>query len=106
MPISCYNTTSVIEISMAVIMTFTIAGVFWRIIRKNKGIGIRLIQFTCVVLIIPTIVILAIENIIKGETVATIIGGLIGYVLSGVNDSASKKNGDAGDAKSTAQSEA
>lgn len=53
---------------------------------KPSGIGARIIQFTCVTLIIPTLIILGIENILKGETIATIIGGLIGYVLSGVGN--------------------
>lgn len=59
---------------------------------KVGGFGARIIQLTCVTLIIPTVIILSLENIIKGETVATIIGGLIGYVLSGISNY--DKNGD------------
>lgn len=53
---------------------------------KVGGLGARTIQLTCVALIIPALIILSLENIIKGETVATIIGGLIGYVLSGISN--------------------
>lgn len=53
---------------------------------KVGGIGARTIQFTCISLIVPCIIILALEEILKGETVATIIGGLIGYVLSGISN--------------------
>ncbi len=53
---------------------------------KVGGIGARTIQFTCISLIIPCIIILALEGILKGETIATIIGGLIGYVLSGISN--------------------
>lgn len=57
-----------------------------------KGIGARLIQIICVILIIPSIIILSLEKVLTGETVATIIGGLIGYTLSGVGNFEPKKN--------------
>lgn len=59
---------------------------------RPMGIGARVIQFTCVILIIPTIIILGVEDILKGETIATIVGGLIGYVLSGVGNYDNNKN--------------
>lgn len=99
------DTKSWIEIIMALLMVIFIGALFWRsfknadgqvtkavgnvtTITKGKvgGFGARIIQITCVALIIPTIVILSLENIIKGETVATIIGDLIGYVLSGISN--------------------
>lgn len=105
MPISCYSTQSTIEIIMAVTMALSIAAIFIRsllsrtaesikktgdttITSKGKvgGIGARMIQFACVTLIIPCIVILGIEKILQGETIATIIGGLIGYILSGISN--------------------
>ena len=55
-------------------------------IGKVKGFGARTIQIICLMLIIPTLLILALEKILVGETVATIIGGLIGYVLTSVGD--------------------
>lgn len=95
MSISCYSTKSVIEIIMAIIMMISIIGIFLRsiwITGQIKGIGARTIQFTCISLIIPCIIILGLENILKGETIATIIGGLIGYVLSGVGDFNNRNN--------------
>lgn len=105
MPISCYNTQSVIEIIMALIMLLSIIAIFYRSLRNSKaqttkivnnttitttgkvgGIGARIIQFACVTLIIPAIIILGIEKILQGETIATLIGGLIGYVLSGISN--------------------
>lgn len=106
MPISCYNTKSVIEIIMALSIVISILYTYYRSLANKKGatvtekangdkitttgkvggIGARSIQFICVILIIPCIIILSLEDILKGETVATIIGGLIGYVLSGISN--------------------
>jgi len=102
MPLSIKNW---IEIAMAALMVLFVLLLFLRsFINKSAevkkqsgdtitttkgkvgGFGARIIQLTCVSLIIPTLVILSLENVIKGETVATIIGGLIGYVLSGISN--------------------
>jgi hypothetical protein len=67
-------------------MLFSIVAVFYRSLQNRKsqttktinntttvstgkvgGIGARIIQFTCVTLIIPCIVILGIEKILQGE---------------------------------------
>jgi hypothetical protein len=37
-------------------------------------------------MIFPTILILGIEKILDGATLGTLIGGLVGYVLSGVGE--------------------
>jgi hypothetical protein len=113
MPISCYDTKSVIEILMALIMIIAIVAIFLRSYSASKqtitkttgntttvttgkigGIGARIIQFACVTLIIPCLVILSFEKVLHGETIATIIGGLIGHVLSGINEYGQNK-GDA-----------
>lgn len=53
---------------------------------RSGTIGARVIQLTCVAIIVPAIIILGLEGTIKGETVATLIGGLVGYALSGLGD--------------------
>lgn len=75
-----------LEICMAFIMIISLLGVLYRTIKKGKGLGARVIQFTCICFIIPAIIILATRDILKGETVATLIGGLVGYVLSGISN--------------------
>lgn len=90
--ITCYNTKSVIEIIMAIVMLLGIGLLFHnRIKSKNKdgnlkGIGARIIQLATVLMLIPSLVILALEDVLKGETVGTLIGGLVGYILSGLSD--------------------
>jgi hypothetical protein len=80
-------------------MLLTVIGVIVRsiFVRNNgvvRSIGARLIQFTCVALIIPAIIILGVLKLLSGETIATIIGGLIGYVLSNVGDYGKEKKGE------------
>ena len=87
---SCYNTSAVIEIIMAILMVVSVVLIFIERYRKGSGLGARTIQTICIALIIPAIVILSIEKVLVGETVATIIGGLVGYVLSSVGNYESK----------------
>lgn len=75
-----------IEILMASIMMFVIIGILVRAIFLKKGIGARVIQFACISFLIPSILILSIEGILNGETVGTLLGGLAGYVLSGISN--------------------
>lgn len=77
---------NLIELLMVALMFIVVIGLLIRTIFLKKGIGARTIQFTCVLFIIPTILILSFENIINGETVGTLIGGLAGYVLSGISN--------------------
>jgi predicted transporter len=79
-----------IEIIACLIMVGGLAGIFIERIWRNRGIDVRVIQFLTIVLIIPVILILALEDILKGQTTAALIGTVIGYILSGIG----KKEGD------------
>jgi len=61
-----------------------LAGIFIERIWRNRGIDVRVIQFLTIVLIIPVILILALEDILNGQTTAALIGTVIGYILSGI----------------------
>jgi hypothetical protein len=52
----------------------------------DRGLGARAIQFLAVAMLIPTILVLAIEKVIESATVGTLIGALTGYLLSGIGD--------------------
>ena len=56
-----------------------------RIILK-KSIGARIIQLSAVVMLIPVILILGLEKIFEGATLGTLIGGIVGYLLSGISE--------------------
>ena len=80
------TTKEIIEILMGVIMIIVLLGILIRTMFQNKGIGARVIQFISISFLIPTVIILAIEGILSGETVGTLLGGIAGYVLSGISN--------------------
>jgi len=73
-----------IEIVACVIMVGGVVGVFIERMRTKRGIGVRVIQFLTVTLVLPSILILALENVLSGQTTATLIGAIVGYILSGI----------------------
>jgi predicted transporter len=73
-----------IEIIACLIMVGGLAGIFIERMWRNRGIDVRVIQFLTIVLIIPVILILALEDILNGQTTAALIGTVIGYILSGI----------------------
>jgi len=82
------NLPAVVEILASLVMLVSVVGAFWSLrITHSKGktpIGPRHIQFVSVCLIVPTILILGLEKVLSSETSATLIGGLAGYLLSGI----------------------
>ena len=62
----------------------------------------RAIQFLSVVLVVPAILILALRGILQAETVGTLIGALIGYLLSGIGSEAPRPRSDAASASKAA----
>lgn len=83
--------TGMIEVGLLIVM-FVVPGlVVWSRVRKHesdgaspRGIGVRVIQLVSLFLFTPLIGILALEGKISGETVGSLIGVAIGYILSGV----------------------
>ena len=73
-----------LEIVACVIMVGGVIGVFVERLRTKRGIGVRVIQFMTVTLILPIILILALEGVLSGQTTATLIGAVVGYILSGI----------------------
>ncbi|AYL96949.1 hypothetical protein [Mucilaginibacter celer] len=76
---------SIIEFTLVILMFSFIILLFKNRSNSGKGISDRLIQFTCISLVIPCIIILGMENILKGDTIATLLGGICGYVLSALS---------------------
>lgn len=75
---------TVIEIVSLFIMACGLIGVFVERIWKDRGIGVRVIQFLTVIFIVPAILILALEEILNTQTTATLLGAVVGYILSGI----------------------
>jgi hypothetical protein len=88
-------TKTVVEILSGLSMVIFLFLIFRNRAKQGKGIGERIIQFTCIVFLIQCIIILGLEGVLQGETIATLLGGLGGYVLS----SMSQGGGDDGGVK-------
>lgn len=82
------NLPALVEIFASFVMLVSVVGAFWSLKRARTkagtAIGPRHIQFVSVCLIVPTILILGLEKVLTSETSATLIGGLAGYLLSGI----------------------
>jgi len=73
-----------IELAAAVIMIGGLIGVFVNRWQTKKGIGVRIIQFLAVLLVVPAVLVLALERLLTSETVGTLLGAIVGYILSGI----------------------
>jgi len=76
---------------LIVVMLVGIVGTLVHRIHGGYGIGDRAIQFVGICLVIPTVLILGLEDKISKENMGTILGAIIGYILSGIGGSYKKK---------------
>ena len=78
---------SIVEIVAVLMWPMGIGAIFWqRWVSGKSGLGARIIQLAAVIMLFPTILILGLEKILDAATLGTLIGGLVGYVLSGVGE--------------------
>ncbi|MGH8711350.1 MAG: hypothetical protein ACREVA_08550 [Burkholderiales bacterium] len=78
------QTIDIVELTAAGIMPLCLLLVIIEHLWSGRSFGARAIQFLAVGLIIPSILILALEEKLATETIATLIGALTGYLLSGI----------------------
>lgn len=78
------QTMDIVELIAAGIMALCMLLVIIERLWSGRGIGARAIQFLAVGLVIPSILILALEEKLATETTAALIGALTGYLLSGI----------------------
>ena len=76
----------IIELVAAAMFPIGFIGFMWHRIATKRAIGARAIQFIAVIFLLPTIVVLAMEKILDGQTLGALIGGLTGYLLSGISN--------------------
>lgn len=74
---------SFIEGAAAVTMPVTVIGILLRAYLNKQYFGPHTIQFCAVAVLVPLILILALERILEAPTIGTLLGALIGYALSG-----------------------
>ncbi len=84
-------TKEIIELIAAAAIPIGLLGLFHNRYKLERSIGVRSIQFSAVVFVIPTILILALEGILNTEVIATLLGTIIGYTLSSIEDKSKDK---------------
>jgi len=66
------------------IMAGGLGGIFYLIVKQNAVIGAKTIQFLAIVFVVPALVVLGISNVLGKETIGTLLGTIVGYVLTGM----------------------
>jgi hypothetical protein len=72
-----------IAIIGVLIMAGGLGGIFYLVIKQNATLGMKTLQFLAIVFILPLMLVLGVTNVLGRETIGTIIGVVVGYVLSG-----------------------
>ncbi|WP_340161320.1 hypothetical protein [uncultured Hoeflea sp.] len=63
--------------------------------KANKGIGLRALQFAGIGAVVPIIGILALEGIIDGAVIGTLLGSVVGYLFASKDNKANGSQSDA-----------
>lgn len=75
----------IIVIALLILMLGGTTWILFERYKREKGIGVRVIQFLAIILLIPSIVILGLNGILSSDVIATLLGTIIGYLFSGIN---------------------
>lgn len=72
-----------IAIIGALIMAGGLGGIYYLVIKQNATLGMKTIQFLAIVFVLPLMLVLGVMNVLGRETIGTLLGVVVGYVLSG-----------------------
>jgi hypothetical protein len=64
-------------------MAAGLGGILYLIITQQAAITTKVIQFLTIAFMLPLLLILGITNSLGKDTIATLLGVIVGYVLSG-----------------------
>ncbi len=64
------------------IMAGGVGIVYHQVVKQNAIIGIQAVRFLGVVFILPILLILGLFSVLHAETIGTILGVIIGYILT------------------------
>lgn len=84
MSISNLDVRGLVELAAVAAMLIGLLGAI--IIGLKSGLGPRIIQFAGAVMLVPVVLILALEKVLEPAALGTVIGAVIGYLLSGVSE--------------------
>ena len=73
-----------VELIAILCVPITVVGVIWNRISTEKGLSVRSIQFLALGVLIPVVLILALEGILERSAVGALFGTLIGYIFANI----------------------
>lgn len=73
---------SIVEVLSGLTMAMGLFVVIYHRLKSDRGLTPITAQFLAIIFVFPTILILGLEGVIKGETASTLIGTLAGYLFS------------------------
>jgi hypothetical protein len=71
----------IVAIGLIVIMAASVIAIVLHRTKTDKGFGYRFIQVLAVVEVVPSVLLLATLDLIKGEAAAALVGTVIGYAF-------------------------
>lgn len=72
----------IVEVIAALTIPISFIGVIWHRVKSEMGMGYRSLQFLAIGVVMPVILILALESKLAGEAVAAIVGGIVAYLFA------------------------
>jgi hypothetical protein len=75
-----------VQIIVSLAIPITLIVVWLNRVRTDKGIGVRTVQFVAAGMVMPAVIILALNDKIGGETSAALIGAFIGYLFANISN--------------------
>ena len=84
MNFSLISTTDLITLILAASIPLGMVLILVPRMFSRRGIGVRAIQFMAISAIIPGTLLLALQGLLKGETIAALFGATVGYLLSSI----------------------
>jgi hypothetical protein len=79
-----------IEIGAVVVMLVAVGGTIWNRTSLEKGLGTKVTKFMLVCLVVPSVLVLALEQKVSSESAVAILATIVGYVLGQGRESADK----------------
>jgi hypothetical protein len=83
-----------LEIISGATIPITLCLIIGRAWHRNRDLHPLTIQLTALAIIVPLILILALEKILDAATLGTLIGGIIGYAIAVKRESSEKDETD------------
>jgi hypothetical protein len=73
---------SIVEVIAGLTMAIGLGLVVYHRLKSERGLTPITAQFLAIIFVFPTILVLGLEGVIKGETASTLIGTLAGYLFA------------------------